>query len=82
VFEKRVLSRVFRPKNGMPGFTSLRDKVERHEGDYSFPTSAEIKNNWSSISTPSYFFVESCFINTRQFRLYPVRNDRRVEKII
>jgi hypothetical protein len=38
--------------------SSLGSKAAGGEANHSSPSSAEIKNVWSYISTPRYFFIE------------------------
>jgi hypothetical protein len=60
----------------------LEIKWTGREGNNSSPTSAEVKNNWSYISTPSYVFVELCIICTSDSLTFTSGgNSGRVEKI-
>jgi hypothetical protein len=44
---------------------SLWVKRPGHEADHSPPTSAEVKNAWSYISTPLYVFMAWCLVKHR-----------------
>jgi hypothetical protein len=42
-------------------------KRKGREADYSLPSSAEVKNAWSYISTPQYDFFSWCLIKQIRF---------------
>jgi hypothetical protein len=45
------------PIEWIPGALSLEVKQLRCEADHSLPSSPEVKNAWSFISTPPYIFM-------------------------
>jgi hypothetical protein len=52
-------------------FPSPGVKQLGHEADYSFPSSAQVKNAWSYILTPPYIFMKGCLVQHR-IHLYGV----------
>jgi hypothetical protein len=40
------------------------------EADHSPPSSAEVKDAWSYTSTPQYFFMPWCLVNTDSFSMF------------
>jgi hypothetical protein len=54
-----------------PGALSLVVKRPGHEADHSSPSSAEVKNVWTSTSTPQYAFMTWCPVKAQgQLYLY------------
>jgi hypothetical protein len=53
------------PIQWVPGALSLGVKRPGREADHSSPSSAEIKNAWSYISTPQYVFMAWCLVKHR-----------------
>jgi hypothetical protein len=47
------------------GAFSLRVKRPKREADHSPPSSADVKNAWSFISTPQYVFMAWCLVKHR-----------------
>jgi hypothetical protein len=71
---RMVLGPTQPPIQWMPGSLSLGVKWLRHEADHSPPSSAEVKNASSYISTPQYIFMASCLVKHRDnitFTFYP-----------
>jgi hypothetical protein len=50
------------PIQWIPGAISLGIKLPGREADHSPPSSAEVKNAWSYISTPQYVFIAWCLV--------------------
>jgi hypothetical protein len=57
------------PLQCVPGALSLGVKQLGHEADHSLPSSAEVKNGWSYISTPQYVCMAWCLVKHRDFTL-------------
>jgi hypothetical protein len=53
------------PIQWVPGALSLGVKRPGREADHSPPSSAEVKNAWSCISTPQYVFMAWCLVKHR-----------------
>jgi hypothetical protein len=53
------------PIQWVPGALSLGLKWLGNEADHSPPSSAKVKNVWSYISTPQYFFMVWCLVKHR-----------------
>jgi hypothetical protein len=55
--------RHFVKTNYVPRVFSLEFKWLGHEADHSLPSRAEVKNEWSYISTPYYIFMAWCLLS-------------------
>jgi hypothetical protein len=61
------------PIQWIPGALSLVVKRPEREADHSPPSSAEVENAWSYISTPQYVFIAWCLVKQRDnFTFYLV----------
>jgi hypothetical protein len=58
------------PVQGVPGALSLGIKRRRRETENSPPSSADVKNAWSYISTPQYAFMARCSVKDAVTNLF------------
>jgi hypothetical protein len=63
------------PIQWVPGALSLGVKRSGREADHSPPSGAEVKNEWSYVSTPQYVFMEWCSVKA-QGQLYLYLHDK------